>query len=55
MVGLNPPGFTLATGNANGVVFKGKGITNKERRVAADGSCLAMVCAVAVRRLRKGY
>ena len=48
-----PSGFHSCHGKHNGVVFKGKGITNEERRAAADGNCLAMVCAVTVRGLRK--
>lgn len=33
-----PSGLHPCHGKRNGVVFKGKGITNKERRAAADGS-----------------
>lgn len=48
-----PSGIHSCHGKRNGVVFKGKDITNEERRAAADGSLLAMVCGMAVRRLRK--
>lgn len=50
---VEPSGLHHCHRKRNGVVFKGKGITNKERRAAADDNCLAMVCAVTVRGLRK--
>ncbi len=44
-----PSGLHPCHGKRNCVVSKGKGIANEERRIAADGSFLAMVCGVAVR------
>ena len=50
-----PSGLHPCHRQQSDAIFKGKGITSKERREVADGSCLTMVCAMAVRGLRKGY
>ena len=49
-----PSGLHPCHGKRNCVVSKEKGIANEERRITADGNILAMVCGMAVRRLRKG-